>query len=169
MTWNLSSQEEHKLSYKELKIRIYEFYDDPKYKTIQEKRSAIRKFYEDNDFDEDALFKRYRSLKFDCDIGGQTLYSGVVSAIISLAVSDADFKFTFSDIMWVNNLLSFVGVLLCLCFLAGSILLFARFFLHGCMSKDTLLIKPTELKIIDKKIKSNGRKADKDRKTIPKE
>lgn len=165
----MSSQEEHKISYKELKIRISEFYDDPKYKTIQKKRDAIRKFYEGNDFDEDALFKRYRSLKFDCDIWGQTLYSGVVSAIISLAVSDADLKFTFSDIIWVNNLLSFVCFLLCLCFLAGSILLFARFFLHGCMSKDTLLIKPTELKIIDKKIKSNGRKADKDRKTIPKE
>lgn len=164
----MCNQEEHKISYKELKIRISEFYDDPKYRTIQEKRNAIRKFYEDNDFDEDALFKRYRSLKFDCDIGGQTLYSGVVSAIISLAVSDADF-ITFSDIMWVNNLLSFVGGLLCLCFLAGSILLFARFFLHGCMRKDTLLIKPTELKIIDKKIKSNGRKADKGRKTIPKE
>ena len=148
----MSSQEEHKISYKELKIRISEFYDDPKYKTIQDKRDAIRKFYEDNDFDEDALFKRYRSLKFDCDIGGQTLYSGVVSAIISLAVSDADFKFTFSDIMWVNNLLSFVGVLLCLCFLAGSILLFARFFLHGCMRKDTLLIRPIELKSIDEKL-----------------
>lgn len=165
----MSSQEEHKLSYKELKIRISEFYDDPQYKTIQEKRDAIRKFYEDNDFDEDALFKRYRILKFDCDIWGQTLYSGAISVIISLAVSEADFKFTCSDIMWVNNLLSFVWFLLCSCFLAGSILLLARFFLHGCMSKDTLLIKPTELKIIDKKIKSNGRKANKDRKTIPKE
>ena len=109
-------------------------------------------FYKETDFDEDALFKRYRSLKFDCDIGGQTLFSGVISVIISLAVLDADLKFIFSDIIWVNNLLSFVCFLLCLCFLAGSILLFARFFLHGCMSKDALFIKPTELKSIDEKL-----------------
>lgn len=164
----MSNQEEHKLSYKELKNEVAKFYNC-KEKSVKEKRDAIRKFYEDKDFDEDALFKRYRSLKFDCDIWGQTLYSGAISAIISLTVSEADFKFTRSDIMWVNNLLSFVWFLLYSCFLAGSILLFARFFLHGCMRKDTLLIKPTELKIIDKKIKSNGRKADKDRKTISKE
>lgn len=164
----MSSQEEHKLSYKELKNEVAKYYNC-KEKSVKEKRDAIRKFYEDKDFDEDALFKRYRSLKFDCDIWGQTLYSGAISAIISLTVSEADFKFTRSDIMWVNNLLSFVWFLLYSCFLAGSILLFARFFLHGCMRKDTLLIKPTELKIIDKKIKSNGRKADKDRKTISKE
>lgn len=168
MTWNLSSQEEHKLSYKELKNEVAKYYNC-KEKSVKEKRNSIREFYEDKDFDEDALFKRYRSLKFDCDIWGQTLYSGAISAIISLTVSEADFKFTRSDIMWVNNLLSFVWFLLYSCFLAGSILLFARFFLHGCMRKDTLLIKPTELKIIDKKIKSNGRKVDKDRKTISKE
>ena len=164
----MSSQEEHKLSYKELKNEVAKYYNC-KEKSVKEKRNSIREFYEDKDFYEDALFKRYRSLKFDCDIGDQALYSGVVSAIISLVVSDADFKFTFSDIMWVNNLLSFVWVLLCSCILAGGILLFGRFFLHGCMRKDTLLIKPTELKIIDKKIKSNGRKADKDGKTISKE
>lgn len=164
----MSSQEEHKLSYKELKNEVAKYYNC-KEKSVKEKRNSIREFYEDKDFDEDALFKRYRSLKFDCDIWGQTLYSGAISAIISLTVSEADFKFTRSDIMWVNNLLSFVWFLLYSCFLAGSILLFARFFLHGCMRKDTLLIKPTELKIIDKKIKSNGRKVDKDRKTISKE
>lgn len=151
MTWNLSSQEEHKLSYKELKNEVAKFYNC-KEKSVKEKRDAIRKFYEDKDFDVDALFKRYRSLKFDCDIWGQTLYSGAISVIISLAVSEADFKFTCSDIMWVNNLLSFVWFLLCSCFLAGSILLFARFFLHRCMLKDTLLIRPIELKSIDEKL-----------------
>lgn len=147
----MGNQGEHKLSYKELKNEVAKFYNC-KEKSVKEKRDSIRKVYEDKDFEEDALFKRYRRLKFDCDIWGQTLFSGVVSVIISLAVLNADFEFTFSDIMWVNNLLSLVGILLCLCILAGSILLFAHLFLHGCMSKDTLLIKPIELKSINEKL-----------------
>ena len=109
-------------------------------------RKAIIKFYKDNIVDEDTLYKRYRYLKFDKDILGTGLFSTVLSLIMTSVYTAAP---------TISTGIDFLILFVVLLFSSIAVLAFSEIYQQGFMTKNTILVNPTEIAILEKLLDIN--------------
>ena len=127
-------------------------------KTPEDKRIALRKFYNEHQTDDDTLYIRYSRLKFYCELEG----SAYLGAVVGLAVSTG-----YSFVQQVIDLPGavehpIVAFLLFLLKVAMSIVIFLPFilallpisecFIRAFMRKNMLLVYPYEIAILEEEL-----------------
>lgn len=111
-------------------------------------RASLINFYGKYTTDKDTLYKRYRNLKYDYEVAGQvylgTILSGIMSIYILMieAVAGDEQTPLLQAAPWI--------IMLPLFAMLGFTALIICSYLKSFMSKDTLLIKPTEIAILEK-------------------
>ena len=105
-------------------------------------RKAIIDFYKNNIADDDTLYNRYRFLKMDSEVLGPVFFGALFGFIVSSCCT---------SLQNLPSNIKNVGMLFCV-FLIYFVLIAIPvwFYPCTCMRKDTLLIKPTEIVILEK-------------------
>lgn len=103
-------------------------------------RKAIIDFYQHNTADEDTLYERYRYLKFDSEVLGPVLLGALLGLIMTGLFAACQ------DTAGANSVMLIIVFFLYLVIAFTPLYWYPRAF----MKKDVLLIKPTEIAILEK-------------------
>ncbi|MDU4784415.1 MAG: hypothetical protein ACLSGI_06925 [Butyricicoccaceae bacterium] len=111
-------------------------------------RAGLIEFYNKYTTDKDTFYKRYRDLKYDYEVSGQVYLGAVLSTVMSLyslLVQNMD-SMEQAPILKANPWLMVLPLIVTLGFIAVIVCSYLKSF----MSKSVLLVKPTEIAILEK-------------------
>lgn len=131
-------------------------------KKPEEKRTALRRFYDEYEMDEITLYKRYRQLKYCCELENSAFLGGLVGIFLTAALIPFELLQTvdlrvLSGHPFVTSLLGaavFITVLVIVLLLT----LVIKGFLRAFMSMNKLLVYPYEISILEEKLHICGPK-----------
>lgn len=152
-----------KCNNKEFKRKIKDIYAE--YKTPGEKRRELGVFYDTHLMSEDALYKRYRRLKYQCEVEGQTCTGAFFGALVSggfyyLQSLPSQNELLIEGHLFISMMIMVVAVAIAGALLAIPFLAMIDFMtlwhVRTFMGENSLLVYPYEIRILEGLLKINS-------------
>ena len=154
---NMRKEQFNKKQFRTAIRALYKINEKP-----EEKRTALRRFYDEHEMDEITLYKRYRQLKYCCGVEDSAFLGGLVGIFLTVALR----PFELLQNVDLRQLIGhpFVAFLLGATALIAALvivlilLLLIKWFLRAFMSMNRLLVYPYEISILEEELHIYGPK-----------